>query len=349
MAFIQNIPPQLITSGQNAIRAAAQIRGTATWQPMAQATNWVLGRGGSLVVAGPPWQTTITAGGSRAFHFYHWPRKQNQFQIWYVSIQTTTQAGASGTVEVPNGTELGTWQIDSNVDAYQPQTFAFQRTVASPDGTPADITVTVRNDSDSDAAIIVTSISGHELPRYDLDTFTASPVIDDQTCATKAPIFEESSDEQSVNAVAVCADNAVTEGRRSCLFSWFYPSGVTITAGSFPGTSNIFMLDPSIVARHLYSGTNTATVNVAVYAAMTGSTPAGDVKVTAASGASSTLHFTSASSTWVTGNLTVETEDLSRLSTDGGLRGGTRETLRIEARKTAGTAIVVAGICIGEA
>jgi hypothetical protein len=348
MAFVPTIPPRVIDPDTNSVRAAYQIAGRSTWVPRAQAVSFLLGKGGSLVIGGP-YNGTIAAGSALAFHFYYWPRKQNQFQLWTIGICTSSTAGASGTVEIPSGTEVGSWQIDDNTDSHQPQPFTFQRTVASPTSSPSEITINVTNDSTSDTSILVTGICGYELPRYELNTFTASSMPDEQSCYAKAPIYAENADEKSVNGVAVSAFNALDEARRSVLFSWAHPFGVVVTAAAFPGTSNVFLLDPSIVARHLYNGTNTASVAVAVFAKMVGSTPAGDVKITAQSGGTVTLHFTSTSATWVTGTLTVETEDLTRLATDGGLRGGSRETLKIEARKTAGTNITIYGICIGEA
>jgi hypothetical protein len=255
------------------------------------------------------------------------------------------------------GDDLGEWQLATS-NLLTPQAFHFVESFDSMT-IPYDGIAICDLDADSDTTVQVAGLSCVELPMYSATTFGSSdtPLVDPKTCATGSPIYEPSSGRKSVNGLMqvgssqVAGAGLIREARRCNLFSWGNGVGVTLTDASYPGTSQFFESSPSIVARHLFNGTNTSTVKVAAYAKCTGAPATGNVRVTAATGGTCTLSFSSTSFAWQVGNLTVETEDLSRNATDGGLRGGSRETLLVEGRTTGGmgSSITVAALHVMEA
>jgi hypothetical protein len=80
-----------------------------------------------------------------------------------------------------------------------------------------------------------------------------------------------------------------------------------------------------------------------------GGASAGEVRLTSTTPAGSlTLTPNSGSPSWYHGTLALNTEDPSRLSIDGGLRDGVRNSITLEARRTTGGSLTLHGLCINE-
>ena len=343
MAGVPSMPSILRVASEvgTTIKCATPVRGQGEWFQMAKTGMWLAGKGSQLVSFGP-YMSLATPGAG--FPCYTVPHLQNLNWVWILSLALSAEgAHVSGHFDGAQATTLGEWTLDSSRPR-TPQHFIFYESFESM-SSPYTFAPAVYIDSDEDDAVMV-GLSACELPMREITAFgsASTPVVDPTTCANSAPIFEPGSGRKSANGLMRIGSDTtaglglIREARRNMLFSWSNPQAAAVTSSSYSGSSPWFTDSPSVVARHSYLGTNTATVRVAVYAGSVGAPNTGDIRITPASGgAALTLSITAGAFAWYTGNLTVETEDLSRNATDGGLRGGTRETLLVEARTTGGT------------
>lgn len=338
MSTVPKLPPTLITD-VNPIRAGNRIRGPGQFQNQGRALTWLMAKGSQLVNDGAFVGDVVAPGSFLQFRYYVWPHEQNVTRLWFVNLSST---GATGTFEAPSGATGQKWTCSL---AYTAIPFVFYEVVSSPSSTPGGTHVKVLSDASSQFDTYVLGISCVELPPQTLTTFSASDVIQDYSLASQQPIYEGTVRAVSCDGLNLLAANAVEEARRGALFSWYNPNGITSTASSAPGTGNVLAIDIPVNARHLYNGQTTRDMAVAVYAKATGGGASGRVKFTASKTADTeTLTVTSVD--WYTGTLSCTTEDLSQ---PAALRSSTRERIRVEIWKTAGTSITIYGICIGEA
>lgn len=359
MAYVPLYPDVLtnVDDEGNEIRAALPVRGGGQWQSMANAVAWVLGKGSTIAMVGP----YLDLDAANGFACYAYPHPQNTNWLWILTLaRTNSGANVFGHFEGAQGTDLGGWQLDSSVPLHTPQTFFFIETFDPALSSTEEFTAALYVDSTSTSVEMV-HLSATELPASDMTTFGAGDdVVEPSTCATNAPIFEiaGATAHASASGLAEIAYSIssgyglIAEGRRVTLFSWASPVGVSTTSGSYVDLGMVQTAaasKPSIVGRHMYNGVITTTVRVGVYALVEGAPNTGAVRVTAASGANVVINITSGTLAWYFGNLTVETEDMSRNATDGGIRGGTRETFIVEGGVSGGsTALGVFALHIGE-
>lgn len=346
-------PPTLgpIVAGQNSIVAARRVRGPSQWQPLAEAANWLLGKGGSLIVAGPPGAGAIEPGDSVTLKYYLWPREQCRVRLWCVGLMSGTanttadvSDGLSGTVELPSGADAQGWSIPAGAQTFRPYLFRFAEVVASPTSTPGPIEIEIANSSDSGNDLWISSVSCYELQRAALGP-DGPAGVDVRSVETGRGIYDDGGDALSADGVGIAAHAAIAQARRSKLLDWWRTDGVQPTGDTFTGVSNIFVVDPPVIARHLYDGETTREVAVAV---MAGCFDTAQVRLTGSeTGVPCTLNFSSATPTWVTGTLEIATEDVPNLATNAGIRSGTRDQLIIEGIASVGN-ISVFGIAIGE-
>lgn len=353
-ANIPRVPPLLISPSVNTIRAAMRVRGNAQWRPMADAVNWLLGKGSSLVVGGPPGAGAIDPGDDVTLSYYVWPHEQNYVRLWCVSLMSgvantivDVSDGLSGTVEIPEGADPQAWTIPVGALTFQPYTFRFIELIDPPDATAGAVDILVSNDSTSGNPLWIAGVCCYELPRTILNSFDASIVVDQATCDTSAPIYKEATDEFSAHAVALAAYNAESEARRSKLFDWCNAAGFAPPQQtSFTGTSNVFPADPFVMVRHLRNGVTSREVAYAVLAA---TDDTGQVRVkSSATTDTDTLTFDSLTPTWKTGRLTIATEDVPNLASNAGIRSGTRDRLIVETTNPIETTLTLYGIAVAE-
>ena len=354
MAAVPTFPGTLATPAVvNDIRAATPVQGFSQWHPMAQAQMWLLGHGGNLVSIGPYIDMTTAQGW--ACHAY--PHTHILNWLWILSLaRTAVAANVWGHFVGAQGTTLGTWQLDNSLQTFTPQTFLFVETFTSMAASYSFAPAVYVDSTSLDVAQV--SLTATELPAGDITTFgsAAEEVVDPATCATGAPIYEPAgaTEHRSASGLAeilysvTAGAGLIGEARRPTLYNWAHPIGVSTTETSF-ASLGMSEPTPTIVGRHMYNGTNTTTVRVRVRAYVVGAPNTGEIKLTATTGGTLTLTITTDTATWYSGDLTVETEDLSRNATDGGLRGGSREMITIQGRVTGGsTTIGVTGLHIGE-
>lgn len=334
-------PLTTVTLSDNDMRAATPVLGPGQWSNMAQVQLWLAGKGAQLMTRGPSTEAIGSGGGILGIPFFCKPHKQCLNWLWIVSLHRLTEgAQAKGTFTGAQGTDLGDWVLDPNLQPYQPQHFMFVETFATMTVSYSSVsTVQVQNDGTGDVALSGVQIV--ELPMANVSTFgsAATPVVNPSTCAFHAPIFEPASGRKSIDGMGQVVNNIAAgtglpvEGRRPFLFGWSCPNGVATTSAVY---ESVFSTPAAVVARGLYTVT-TATVTVAVLAYTIGAPNTGSIRVTAATGGVCSIDVTATTPTWYEGTLTVETEDLDENSTDGGLRGNTRETLTYEQKVTGGT------------
>jgi hypothetical protein len=348
MKNVLEFPPQLIPSNRaNAIRAGLPVRGSGQWQDMAAADLWLLARGSSLVVAGPT-VTPIDPGGNAMLRYYAWPHEQCMGRVWCVGLATTTAAPAKGQLTADDPGVAHRWAIPGDVPGKVKQV-VFGDPITSADATPRELALLLQLDADSLGSVMIASVGCYELPRSSLHPAgSLSNVPDDLSDASRRKIFDDvSGGVASVAPVLRGQIDAIAQARRACLMSWWYEAGVTITAPTYPGSSNLFDVDPPLLTRHLYEGEAQRTVRLAVKASKTGSNA--KVKGITTSGGSCEFTITSGTPTWYVGDLTCSTDDMEALDSDGGL-GGARDYLTMLAHRGSGEFddVTIYGVCVGE-
>ena len=142
--------------------------------------------------------------------------------------------------------------------------------------------------------------------------------------------------------------------RRGALYNWNSPSGEPLViVGLTEETAYAYQalhpngILPAVQTRLMYAGETTRTCKWNVHATITGN--GGSVRITMANGDVSTFVLTGDTSGWqdVPLDIEVSTDDPDRWSIDGGLRGGVRDTVTLEAkREDVGGTIAISAITI---
>lgn len=345
---------------QNQLRVATPVMGDEQWRRWNDGVLWVLGRGGTLCMQGPLGNVNATAPGSTTvFRSYIWPHYQAVARMWCVTLGPPTaclQANwdAYGTFILPSGA-VHRWKI-SPTDFGRRTSFTFFEVVASPTAVPGGISVTLTCDSSSLTPVWVGGWTCYELRRRALDDFgpaTSSlgafraPVCPPETLQTGAPIMAGDDTNRNLGGLFRIINDPtmlLREVRRPCLFGDYRPAGINWISTSY----TLLYIDviPVLVAPRSF-GDAQRQIAVAVY----GRGPAGsNVRFTADTGDSVTLALPT-SNGYVTGVLEVDVEQGDRYGIDGGIRGGVRDSVIVEAQRVGGSAgdCVVYGTWMGEA
>lgn len=323
---------------QNDIRAAFQVRGVSQWQDMAKAANWLAGCGGTLAVGMGDSGAEIAAGSSATRRAYVFPRSQHTTWVWTAMLRASTASvGARGTVTLsPGGTEY-----DFTLRDQTSTNFVWTHVPSSVATGEASIQIAVATNSPS--AIRVRTIALYELPRHTLPSTSGTAGVHVDSCKSAQAIYRNTSptDKYSIQAVYEQIRDAKDNCRRQAMFNWFNPTGIVTASGTF---TNIFRIDPAIQTRQLTNGNTVGSVTCAAYIVV--STSTADIRFTAASGDSETISVSNTTAAWTTRALDVETDDFTQT---GLVRGGTRDTITVEIRKTGAPGnVTVYGISIGE-
>lgn len=339
--------PGVLRAGDNqatTVRNATPVRGGTQWYEWAKAQVWLAGRGSQLISIGP---YTGDMGSSSTWYCYAFPHVQILNWLWIVSLARTSDgAHVYGHFVGAGGTNLGSWVLDSAVERNTPQHFYFIESFSTMSD-EWDFTFEINTDSTSHAVDLV-GVNCSELPMHSITEFGSAPtaLVEPNTCVNGAPIYEPASGRKSAHgllrngSVLSGGLGMIREARRCMLFSWAHPVGVDFTTTSFV---DLFTIDPAVLARHLFNGTLTGTVRVVVGAATDGGDLTGEVRFTAVSGDTETVSIASGMSStleWFTGNLSVDTEHLSRNATDGGIRDGDRDLITVAGRVTGTTTLL---------
>lgn len=344
-------PPQIVASSdgtRDRYRAALPVEGPGQWYQLATAANWIAGCGGALACHGFQY-TSIAAGSSSTRRFWLWPRSLHESWLWSVELRAEYDIdavdgyeGANGTITVTPGGDAYDFTLPSDT----PKRFWFVQDPSSISEGEATITVAV--DADSPSSVYINTVVISMLRRGFLSIASGSTGTYVSSCDKGQPIYEDTdfTDKFSAQSVWETVLDAKTGSRRQSIFHWSDPAGVTVTTTAFPGTSNIFAIDPAIQTRNMADGGGTTrNVKWNVYAKMNAAGSA-EVRVTMTTGATSTITVTSTTATWHTAaSFAIETDDLSASDT---IRGASRDVARFEARRVSGTSVEVYAISVGE-
>lgn len=328
-------------SASNRMRAALPVLGDEQWYHIGKAANWVRAHGGTLAYSGV--YGTISAGSQVAHTYMVWPRHEGHARIWIVTLIASAGTSADGTITI--GTPAPSTPADFTISGTKPQTFHVVQELTTKTDVPAETTVTIANSADSASPVIINAISCHEVPRQNLQSeygvelasLTAlNPIVEDQDYTS----------DLSIEAAARHARIGKHVARKSCQFGFYSTTGLTTTSTSLTGA---FPLDCDAMPRFLESANTSRNLVWNAYAKVTGASASGEIAITSAA-ETVTMTVTSTTATWHKDHtISVRCEDPTRWPTDGGIRTGSRDTLTIQYRKTAGTSITIYGLSIGEA
>jgi hypothetical protein len=160
-------------------------------------------------------------------------------------------------------------------------------------------------------------------------------------------VYDGYTDRESIAGLErAVEDLRATYFRRGALFNWNH-GRFNVTSSSTTYADLFPELRPAIQTRLMYNGETTRNVRVGVYALVSGGT--GNVRVTMLSGGTVTFNITTTTGAWAQQDIAVETDDPARWSIDGGIRGGTRDTIRVEYRAGAGQTLSMLAVSVWDA
>jgi hypothetical protein len=373
MSTILRSPPQIIVPGaSNGVRVQTPVR-AEQWKPMAQAYAWLLGQGTSLASCGPQFTNAgsadvIAAGAGRSLRFYMRPHIQNTTRVWIMHLAkaggVAHAASAFGTVTF-GGSATFNWSLPGSQPYGQPLAFVFADDSFTPSGSEVPLIVDLDVDAASPVGVNYTGIGCYEVPRAQIGEFTdpagvPATVPDSATCQAQQPIYAQEYPSPgslspgqiysaSVRGVMKAQSLAVSADgmHRGTLFSQPIPRFAINSTTTFADVFDV----PVWVQHRCCRGEPTISMRWRIEASMSSASAAGEIRLTSQrAGFSSTVTvnpgLNSADFAWYSVSLIVNTEDLSRLDTDGGLRGGVAESVRVEFRRTTGTgSIRIRSVC----
>jgi hypothetical protein len=330
------------------VRAARPVRSAGQWADWNAATTWCLAKGGTLVTAGPC--SGAAPGGSQTYRYWLHPRAQIYARRWCVSLAminaTVANHHATGTIQVPTGTDLGRFAISPD-DFNKTKAFRFDQILTAPNATPAETTFRMTVDASSGLpGVYMVGVSCYELRRASIGSFggASTAVTSDYTLATGAPIRAQDFVAESVDGLLTNAiDPALlqVEARRSSFFDSYIPAGQTVETSY----ESLFAINPPVLASARNS-LDLTTIAISAY----GVGPAGsNVRFTALRSGDVTTLVLPTSVGWVHGALNVDGEFPNTWQVDGGLRGTSdRDEILIEAQRVGAGTCTVYGIKLAE-
>src|SRR3990172_4734313 len=313
-----DLDPPHLAALFSTVRATKPVMGI-TWEAAARMGNWLIGKGHSHVVDGFKMisfaQTLRYRMRADAIH---------RARVWMLTatgVETANFQPAPGTATVV--IEGVTHHLDLS-------------DVASTTIYPV---VYAASSSEIEVALTVTPVTSafavnfHHISLFDvpLQDLTATNGVIDSSCQSGNPIYDGSAANEALAGVHDIAELArSTYLRRGCLFSWATGSPVFTLLTTF---QNIFQRAPVMQARCMNQVSNaTRIVRFAAYAQTSAGT--GEVRAVMSSGGTATLTITTTAQ-WVTGNLTITTDDPNAWDSNRGIRGG-RDTCTFSYRHTTG-------------
>lgn len=274
------------------------------WATLGGLANFCQGHGGHQI----PWTAigyTTVGGTSDIFNFRFRPKPSTVARVWRFNLRAEG-TGAVATVTCGSATAVDIsppTAIEARRESYTVVETLSAKPTAAVDVGGAGITVAAAGGD-----IVLESVSMYESTRKVLDEDTKDYGVDLASLRSRQPIADLSY--QSIGGVCDAYKNI--DARRS-FFHYSTPDSDPLLPGSTSDT-NLFALPIPCAPAIPTTGDTTAAVLCVARAKVTGGT--GTVKfVGSESGNTLTLNVTATSFGWVTGSLTIETEDLA--VTDG--------------------------------
>ena len=322
---------------KNQVRSGAAVRGP-TWKALSQQANYIIGRGACIT---PSFSPTKVPSGTAKLTLRIRPRGIAVRRLWVIHINGAASA-YSGTIQVDG---LAAVTHRTGFSDRDQAAFELIQEIASPTSIEETVEIVIT----SAQAGIVTSVAFHELPRAELVQSSASAEFgtDGSSCLPRMPMAD--ADDGSVGGVARAINAGECIGRRAGLYAFAVDEADAIVnnAGSFTA---LFNLPVTILTRRRNYTSVTGVTEWRLWARCTSAGTTGQVRLTAASGATVTIGITGAITTafglWpappTVADLAVDAEDVTTV--DGRIAAAW-DDVTIEAQRTGGTGDVeIAGI-----
>ncbi len=309
-----------------------------TWKPLSQQANFIIGRGACV---SPAWCPTRVPAPTGKLTIRIMPRGIAIRRLYVIRI-TGLLSGWAGTIDI-NGTVTahGTGDYDRDMEAFE-----LIEDIPAPASAEETAIITITT---TGGAPIVYGVAVHELPRAELQQSSAGGEYgtDSSSCMPRMPITD--ADNGSLGGVARAIHAGQCIARRAGLYTFAVDEADAIVnnSGSFAA---VFNLPVPILTRKRNYTTTTGVTEWRLWARCTSAGTTGQVRLTAASGATVTIGITGALTTafglWpappTVADLAVDAEDVTTI--DGRIAGAWDE-VTIEAQRTGGTGDVeIAGI-----
>lgn len=315
-----------------------------TWQDLAGATHWALGRGAQLIPFGSPCGVALSDGVRYTFEWRVRPRYQTHCRRWTISAYADA-GGADLTIQAPTGGTILTQAIGDISRHARPIDYVERL------GAQADATTNLTLDIEPTGSdVYIASIGCDEIPRLSLGVSANDKGMDLVRLRPSEPIWaDEGGADEGLQQLFDSLDVNQEIGRRVGHLAWSVPylaDGISTDAFALSTSSgtfaNLFPLAVPFLARPgrlSAAGVLPTTQNLAVHVHARNSVAgtSGEVRVTMASGASTTIAITGTSYAWFSGTIAVHAEDMT---TSDGRRSATWDDATIEHRRSAGAGTV---------
>lgn len=296
--------------------------------------NWIFGRGTPIAVdGGYRW---IDSGAQTKFLRYY-GRSDDNHGVWALALvlQTTeTNKLLTVTVTLPDATIATVFANDVPTLFH----FAWENTAGNAD---VGHTLTIEWDGNY-CGLSVLNAYLYECPTLRLPSDTGTVGI-----VARQQIFDGyDAPHLSMGGLARAVEQQRADYfRRGALYNWSSGEPLVISATTYTALHPHGAV-PAIQTRLMYSGETVRTCQCNVYAAAVSSP--GSVRITMANGDVATFTIAASTVGWQSSSLDIDvtTDDPARWSVDGGIRGGTRDTVTIESKRGLGGTLSLYGVSI---
>lgn len=340
------------TGNQAAVRTALPVVG----RPHAatgSAINWLIGRGHTLAVSGPHfWDASVVA----TFSFWVWPDDIHQDYTWWITLsgrdglyRPKVYNGTVTLSDIGSGTQTAAFTTPSDGSAI---TIKMQQVATAASSTPLELQCTIDPNGPSGAFdaedypyVYLHGIHIQESSQVFLD----GRGVATSTLEARQPIYWDFGSPPSASITTLVESSRYAHenyARRGALFSWFDPFDrfTSTTSGSWV---DVFIARPAIQCRRVGATQTVGDIKARICARVTGGS--GQVKLSLSSGSTYTWSVSNTVNQWLDEQtLQCETDDPDRWPTDGGIRGGTRDEVRLEVKAPPGQTIYMVGLAICE-
>ncbi len=295
------------------------------WATLAQAANWVHGRGAQVL----PWTAVgidVADAASKTLRYYFQSKRATVARVWSMVLLSDTE-GATATVTI-NGTAFSAERPPTDRES-QRHAFTFVEQLGAKK-TGLEVSTVALAAAGGD--ISIESIGCFDVPRHTLDNDEVDWGVDVNRLRARQPALRES-------IGRVCDAEAHMSARRPTHAAWAVSTADGISPGSTSFTE-MFNL-PAPVQGAMDNGATSQNVRCYVFAKVSSGT--GQIKFTAGQTADTvTIDVTQTSFDTDWANLEIETEDLTA---SNGRRSGL-EDITVEAKDPAGQTLTIAGVYI---
>lgn len=329
-----SVPLAPLALSRAGVQSGRPVRGgAAQWASYAAQANHLHGRGGVTI----PWScidSDLSIGATQTYRFRVLPRYAATHRTWRFTLATSGAGGlVFGVFTDPSGgtasySMSGTWV----------RTYDHVETISSRTASESELAPTFSLDAASTKTARLLAITCVEHPRADLAIDTNDYGTKVSTCQPGGEIADYAAG-YSLGSVAVATKSAASLSQRNGLFALSRDTTNALNTTSAAYTRVLPLgADPVIIGRQLYRSATTRTVKVAAYAYGGDGSTTGNLRFTMGSGDSLVLAIASATPSWLTGEVDIDSEDFSVGAT--GNRQTPGDKCVIEWQRTAGTKAV---------